>query len=99
MIRLRPRDRAHLSQALMGVTFTGMGLVTMFAPNFLSRLCLTPGTFEEVAKGDSLLHPMRLAVQCFGAQATLGGVVILSSKFTKSTFKTFGLAILPFFYL
>lgn len=36
-------------------------------------------------------------MQCFGSQATLCGVLILATKFTSQSFKTFGLCILPYF--
>lgn len=35
-------------------------------------------------------------MQCFGSQATLCGILILSCKFTAETFKIYGLSILPY---
>ncbi len=41
---------------------------------------------------------MTLMIACFGAQAVLGGVVILLSRFTPLTFLVFGLVgSVPFF--
>ncbi len=86
------RRHARLAQTAMGVTFAGMGVATMLAPDYVARLSLTPSSY-----GAGLTSQSRLFFQCFGAQAALGGLLILKSRFTRSTFKWFGLAMIPFF--
>jgi hypothetical protein len=41
--------------------------------------------------------PLKFAMQCFGAQAALQGFLILSTTFTKESYRNFGLAMIPFF--
>lgn len=38
----------------------------------------------------------RLVLQCFGSQAALCGLLILSAKFSANTFRLFGLAMIPY---
>ncbi|KAJ3164173.1 hypothetical protein HK101_000490 [Irineochytrium annulatum] len=40
--------------------------------------------------------PLRVAMQCFGSQATLCGLLILSCRFTKESYRNFGLAMVPY---
>ncbi|KAJ3109531.1 endodeoxyribonuclease [Phlyctochytrium planicorne] len=90
-----------LEQIVMGTTFTGMGLVTMLFPNTVAKLCFNPsflGQQSTPAKPTTVMSPpLKLTFQCFGAQATLCGTLILVSRFEKETYLYFGAAILPFF--
>jgi hypothetical protein len=40
---------------------------------------------------------LAFAVACFGAQAVLAGLFAAFSRFTRTTFLAFGIALLPFF--
>ncbi len=39
-----------------------------------------------------------LLIGCFGAQAVLGGLFIWTSRWTRTTFLTYVIALLPFFW-
>ena len=81
------------SQLFMGTVFTGMGLATMLFPKTTAELA-----FKENYLGkEGVTKPLKRIMQCFGSQATLCGVLILSSKFTAETFKVFGLSMIPYF--
>jgi hypothetical protein len=82
---------------VMGVTFTAMGLGTMMFPVSGLGLFIDPSIHAYCFTGNEVNPVAKLLWQCFGAQATLCGVLILSCKFTKKTFRNFGLAIIPFF--
>ncbi|KAJ3410706.1 hypothetical protein HDV05_003478 [Chytridiales sp. JEL 0842] len=41
--------------------------------------------------------PLSFALRCFGSQATLQGFLILTSVWTKETYRNFAIGILPFF--
>jgi hypothetical protein len=84
-------------QHVMGVTFTAMGLGTMMFPVSGLGLFIDPSIHAYCFTGNEVNPVAKLLWQCFGAQATLCGVLILSCKFTKKTFRNFGLAIIPFF--
>jgi hypothetical protein len=99
----RSRSISSISpyQYFMGVVFTSMGLATMLLPekvldHSLSRefLDLPANAVGSLAKYPKSLI---LMVQCFGSQASLCGLLILTSKFRKSTFKYFGFAMIPYF--
>ncbi len=80
-------------QMVMGSVFTGMGLATMLFPRLVTEMSFR----KEFLGKDGVTPPLRLAIQCFGSQACLCGVLILSSKFTSTTFRNFGLAMIPYF--
>jgi hypothetical protein len=81
------------NQMLLGTVFTGMGLATMLFPVQITELSFT----KEFLGSDGVTAPLKLAIQCFGSQATLCGVLILSCKFTSETFRNLGIAIIPDF--
>ncbi|KAI8854018.1 hypothetical protein BC829DRAFT_381086 [Chytridium lagenaria] len=88
-------------QIIMGAVFGTMGLATMLLPNFVSRLSF-PARYLALQSPQEpnrpvLSKPMKLAIQCFGAQATLCGLLILTTRFTRETFRNFGVAMMPFF--
>jgi hypothetical protein len=39
-----------------------------------------------------------ILIGCFGAQAVLAGLFIVTSRFTRWTFLVYGIALLPFFW-
>lgn len=78
----------HL-QLVMGGTFFGMGLGTMLLPSLVMDTCFNPTYFSGTV-GE------RVLVGCFGAQATLQGILLLSCRFRKRTWVYWGLGILPF---
>ncbi|KAJ3408347.1 hypothetical protein HDU80_006031 [Chytriomyces hyalinus] len=83
----------------MGVVFTGMGLASVLFPETALRLFLADDAYTSIlAKGGKTVIPAaRIIFQCFGSQAALCGTLILTSEFTAATFKTFGLAMIPYF--
>lgn len=60
--------------------FLGMGLGTMLAPQeTLIPLCFKP----EYLGGSSGVTPaLKLVMQCFGSQASLVGLLLLTTKMT-----------------
>lgn len=76
----------------MGSVFTGMGLVTMLCPEQVTKL-----SFSKELLKEGCTPALKLAMQCFGSQASLCGLLILSSRFTKRTWRNFGLAMVPYF--
>ena len=80
-------------QSVMGGAFTMMGVTTMLFPRQILELSFNKRFLSDLSptKSETLL------TSCFGAQASLCGMLILSSTFTKKTYKYFGIAILPFF--
>ena len=80
-------------QLVMGSVFTGMGLVTMLFPTTTAELSLR----KEFLGNDGVTPAVKLIMQCFGSQASLCGLLILSSKFTAKTYRNFGLAMIPYF--
>ena len=77
-------------QLVLGGVFSLMGLGTMLFPSPLLKLSLNNA---EVADSPEL----NLVFRCFGAQATLCGLLLLSCRFTKTTYRNFGLAMIPFY--
>lgn len=80
-------------QFLMGTVFTGMGVATMVFPQIVTELSFN----KEFLGKEGVTPPLKLAMQCFGSQASLCGLLILSSKFTSRTYRNFGLAMIPYF--
>lgn len=64
-------------------------------------LVLSPDTVQLVAiraEARDMSPLATLALQCFGAQALLCALFILSSRFTRWTFAANAVALLPFFW-
>jgi hypothetical protein len=82
-------------QQSLAIVWTGMGLATMLCPKLVIDLCLEPKTLpkEEGSENKSL----RLAISCFGAQATVVGGILFITRFDKRAYALFGLGMLPFF--
>ncbi|MBX3447029.1 MAG: hypothetical protein KF765_09755 [Parvibaculaceae bacterium] len=83
--------RAIHIQRFLAFIFLGLGGWAMFMPGMVERLGMKPEYYVGNATSS-------LFIACFGAQAVLVGVVILTSKFLPRTFLIFGLcASIPFF--
>jgi hypothetical protein len=82
---------------IMGYTYTTMGLVTLAFPNRILQLSFSPNAISQITNQLEIAPAASLIMRCFGAQATVCGVLITISHFSKNTFVTFGLMMLPFF--
>jgi hypothetical protein len=83
-------------QFWMGSVFTGMGLATMFFPEIVMRLSLDQNYIHYAFGAQGMNPVVKFVTQCFGSQAALCGTLILSSRFTKNTFKIFGFCMIPY---
>jgi hypothetical protein len=91
------RDKSIVYQRVMGGVFTGMGLVTMMMPELTLKLFI-PDHHQHHVFSNGVVNPItKLAMQCFGSQASLCGILILNSHFSRHTFKVFGLCLVPYF--
>ena len=79
------------AQRLIAVPFLVLGAWCLFFPSMVERLGLRP----EFYQGDTATA---LLIGCFGAQAVLSGLFAAFSRFTRTTFLVYGLALLPFFW-
>jgi hypothetical protein len=77
-------------QRLIAAVFIGLGGWCLVLPGMVADLTLTPAF-----RGDDPVIP--ILVGCFGAQAVLAGLFAAFSRFTRTTFLVYGLALLPFF--
>jgi hypothetical protein len=91
-------------QTGMGLVFGLMGLGTMLLPRTLIPLSLTPAALtgspllsSPAVLQHSISPALELTFRCFGSQACLCSLLILTSKFTSSTWKCWGVGMLPFF--
>ncbi|KAI9010202.1 hypothetical protein DFJ74DRAFT_645947 [Hyaloraphidium curvatum] len=97
-LRKRPlRDAPPIAMAtpqrVLGTVFLGMGLGTMFAPqDTLIPLCFKPDFLGPAGASP----PLKLVMQCFGSQASLVGLLLLTTKMTKTSYKAFGIAMIPY---
>ena len=75
-----------------------MGDATMLFPDLVLRHCIHARHHPTIFNGSGGSNPIpKLVMQCFGSQATLCGILILSTKWTSQSYKTFALCILPYF--
>ena len=79
----------HILQRIMGGTFFAMGVGTMLLPSTIIDLCCNPEFFSNTI-GE------RFIVCCFGSQAALQGLLLLTCEMKPSTWFWWGLGILPF---
>ena len=80
-----------LAQRLIAVPFLILGAWCLAFPNIVERLSVRPEHYQgTIATG--------LFIGCFGAQAILSGLFAAFSRFTKTTFLVYGIALLPFFW-
>jgi hypothetical protein len=77
-------------QSGIASVFFILGGWALFAPQSVIDLTFLP----EYRSGAPIL---RFAVACFGAQAMISGLFAAFSRFTRTTFLAYGIALLPFF--
>ena len=80
-----------LAQRLIAAPFLVLGAWCLFMPEMVERL----GVRAEHYQGTPTTA---LFIGCFGAQAVLSGLFAAFSRFTKTTFLVYGIALLPFFW-
>jgi hypothetical protein len=91
---------AESAQTMMGLTWLGMGAVTMLFPRPVTRLSLSKAVLPpgpEEAGGGAAQPALELAMRCFGAQACMCGVLLLTSKMDRRAHAIWGACIVPFF--
>ncbi len=67
-----------------------LGGWALLAPRSVIDLCFLP----EYRTGTAILP---FAIACFGAQAMISGLFAAFSRFTRTTFLAYGVALIPFF--
>lgn len=83
--------RVRTIQFLIAAIFFGLGGWCLVAPAQIVHLSFRPEY--------RLDHPtVLMAIACFGAQAMLAGIFAAFSRFTRTTFVAFGIAVLPFLF-
>jgi hypothetical protein len=80
-----------LIQRLIAIPFLVLGAWALLFPGMVERLTLTP-QYQHNSATSALL------IGCFGAQAVLSGLFAAFSRFTKTTFLVYAVALLPFFW-
>ena len=80
-----------LAQRLIAAPFLGLGTWCLLMPGMVERL----GVRAAYYHGDTTTA---LLIGCFGAQAVLSGLFAWFSRFTRTTFLVYGIALLPFFW-
>ncbi len=78
-------------QRLISAPFLILGGWCLFFPGMVERLTLTPA-YQHNSPTSALL------LGCFGAQAVLAGLFAAFSRFTRTTFLVYAIALLPFFW-
>lgn len=81
---------ALTAQRLIAAVFLVLGAWCVLLPAMVIDLGTQPG----VSTGSRLEVVL---MGCFGAQAILAGLFAWTSRFTRTTFLAYGLALLPFF--
>ena len=80
-----------LAQRLIAAPFLVLGSWCLLMPGMVERLGVRP----EYYHGSTTTA---LLIGCFGAQAVLSGLFAAFSRFTRTTFMVYGIALLPFFW-
>lgn len=80
-----------LAQRLIAAPFLVLGAWCLVFPEMVERLTVRPDHYRGTAA-------TALFIGCFGAQAVLSGLFAATSRFTKTTFLVYGMALLPFFW-
>lgn len=78
------------TQRLIAAVFLVLGGWSLLAPSSVIELAIRP----EYRSDDFLTT---FAMACFGAQACIFGIVAMTARFTKMTFLSYGIVLLPFF--
>lgn len=79
-----------LIQRLISVPFLALGGWCLFFPAMVEHLTLQPA-YQHNSATSALL------IGCFGAQAVLSGLFAFFSRFTRTTFLVYAIALVPFF--
>ena len=82
---------ALLAQRLIAAPFLVLGAWCLLAPGMVERLGVRPEHYHGSTT-------TALLIGCFGAQAVLSGLFAAFSRFTRTTFLVYGIALLPFFW-
>jgi len=80
-----------LAQRLIAAPFLVLGSWCLLMPGMVERLGVRP----EYYHGSTTTA---LLIGCFGAQAVLSGLFAAFSRFTRTTFLVYAIALLPFFW-
>lgn len=80
-----------LAQRLIAVPFLVLGAWCLLFPQMVERLGFRPEYYQGTPT-------TALMMGCFGAQAVLAGLFAFFSRFTRTTFLVYGVALLPFFW-
>lgn len=78
-------------QRLIALPFLVLGSWCLFMPRLVLELGLNP-EYRQLTTTSALL------MGCFGSQAILSGLFAWFSRFTRTTFLVYGIALLPFFW-
>ena len=89
-LRYSLRMTPLILQRLIALPYLILGGWCLLAPHMVERLTLNPA-YQHLSATSSLL------IGCFGAQAVLGGLFIWFSRWTRTTFGVYAIALLPFF--
>ena len=79
-----------LIQRLIALPFLILGSWCLLAPAMVERLMVNPD-YQHLSTTSALL------MGCFGSQAVLSGLFAWFSRFNRTTFLAYGIALLPFF--
>jgi hypothetical protein len=80
-----------VAQRLIAVPFLVLGAWCLFMPGMVERLGFRPEHYQGSTSS-------ALMIGCFGAQAVLSGLFAAFSRFTRTTFLVYAIALLPFFW-
>lgn len=90
-MKVQSESTARIAQTLISVPFLGMGAWCVLFPGMIERLGLTPEHYIGTPAS-------KVLIGCFGAQAVLSGLFAATTRFTRTTFLAYGVALLPFFW-
>ena len=82
---------ALLAQGLIAVPFLVLGAWCLLLPQMVERLGSTPEYYHGTPT-------TALMMGCFGAQAVLSGLFAWFSRFTRTSFVVYAIALLPLFW-
>jgi hypothetical protein len=82
---------------VMGAVWLGMGAATMLFPGPVLRMSFQRQALPSNAEGAEEQPAVDLLCRCFGAQAVMCGILLLTAKMDATAYKIWGVALLPFF--